>query len=97
MMQKFSVGQKVKIIDAKWFPSLVGQITTILHYDSKDDGYEIDIKNPISNRSQNLWAHKENLVPINDGSVKSSWSECAWKPNPKLIEYHDKTTKTEKM
>jgi hypothetical protein len=77
MMDKFRVGQKVRIIDSKSFPEKVGEVYTIAshkkpHLASGLCLYDLE---------GGLPAHEDCLEPVYDGESKSSWSSCAWKPS----------------
>lgn len=86
-MDKFRVGQKVRIIKSK-HPERVGLIATITqkrawrkHLDGNlIFGYRLDL--PPKNKSAKFCSYpEESLAPVYDGDEKISWSECAWNPN----------------
>lgn len=82
-MDKFKVGQKVKIIYSVNYPEYIGLICTIIkkrnlffsQYLNKHYlGYTVDMLDK-------LYAPLEShLQAIYDGDEKSSWSESQWKP-----------------
>ncbi|MES1989236.1 MAG: hypothetical protein V4440_14625 [Pseudomonadota bacterium] len=83
MADKFKVGQKVRIIGSEFRKELIGSVTTITGpcvewtnnlIDLTWHGYSVDISSSFSPK-------EEHLEPFYDGEYKSSWSECAWKPN----------------
>jgi hypothetical protein len=81
---KFRVGQKVRVIRAKNCPELLHQVFTIISPKERCyapefgewDGYELDVM--VSGCG--ISAEEDDLEPVYDGDEKSSWSECAWKP-----------------
>jgi hypothetical protein len=90
MMDKFRVGQKVRIIR----PAIVdiGKIVTVTSQRHWEDVmYQLSSKPDYDYYVYELddgdCAPEDCLEPISDGDEKSSWSECAWKPkelcNPK--------------
>jgi hypothetical protein len=86
---KFRVGQKVRLIKSGRYPHLAGAICTVIrpqvwHHNVILNeswlGYTVDIE--ILNGK--LCPAEDYLEPIYDGDEKSSWSECAWKPQTEL-------------
>jgi hypothetical protein len=107
MMAKFNKGQKVRIINTVQRENRyrIGMVAYVLEpivlvqnltTSEIELGVMLDIPDP-ENVCGFVCCDECHLEPVYDGDEKSSWSECAWKPNPKLIEYHDKTTKKEKV
>jgi hypothetical protein len=86
-MDKFKVGQRVRIIKATLRKDLIGQIVhitgpkRIYHYPHTNEdlpAYPVDVA---PKDGYNLVAFEESyLEPVYDGDEKSSWDECAWKP-----------------
>jgi hypothetical protein len=85
MMDKFRVGQKVRLIKSIHCPELIGSIFIILEQrklrinpeiEKPWLGYRVDYI-----KGNNYFCPREEaLEPVYDGDEKSSWSECAWKP-----------------
>jgi hypothetical protein len=89
MMDKFRVGQKVRIIKAVHNPELLGVVCVITEEKRertsfidghKWQGYGVDIDVIRSNRKIHVCPSEHSIEPVYDGDEKSSWSECAWKP-----------------
>jgi hypothetical protein len=106
MMDKFRVGQKVRIIKVVHCKELLGVVCEVTeqrkwHLNTLAEtwyGYSVNlISDALGIGLCTVHPTEDSLEPVSDGDNRSSWSECAWKPNPKLIEYHDKTTKKEKV
>lgn len=88
MPDKYHIGQKVRIVGAVKRSDLNGLVATIISHQEmfieagtgqEYYGYKLDAKCPINNLQ--LGAPERYLEPVYDGSEKSSWSECVWKPN----------------
>lgn len=87
MADKFRAGQRVRIVDSKFYPECVGNVCVIagqpyLNYFDKKMYPLVD----------ELDAAEECLEPVDDGSEKSSWSECLWKPKPIVHSIEDEIT-----
>jgi hypothetical protein len=84
MMDKFRVGQLVRVIKCKepHHQYLIGTVCTIIsksfpdYRDSSYKRYETDVM--VGDRQ--LQPAEHCLEAVYDGDEKSSWSECAWKP-----------------
>jgi hypothetical protein len=86
MADKFKVGDKARLTDKKCprgvhveheLAYLIGSSGVITRGAENDSGflrYEMLVEGKI------IQPLEEALELVDDGSVKSSWSECAWKP-----------------
>lgn len=84
-MDKFRVGQKVRIIKVHRATEWLGTITTIIQpkrrlpfHEGYIDAYTVDIAPPVGYLTFSV--PEDCLEPVYDGDQKSSWSESAWKP-----------------
>jgi len=88
-MDKFHIGQKVKIIKS-YIPERIGTVATIMtqrvicphvYYGELAFVYFLDLALLPSHPSPYGVAYPEEcLEPIFDGDEKSSWEICEWKP-----------------
>jgi hypothetical protein len=84
-MDKFKVGDKVRIIKKSWLPwnwkynKLVGTVFHVSYvgYSLED---KLDYCNLLEFPDQDLCFDFASIALVYDGDEKSSWEECAWKP-----------------
>jgi hypothetical protein len=77
---KFRVGIKVRLlpcVNPFMNEELTGNETTIIALWEEERIWEIDI---IAPNGCAYRYHEDHMEPVYDGDEKSSWSECAWKP-----------------
>lgn len=83
---RFDVGQRVRIVQARSAPQLLGTVCTItsgLLSVSPNTGarlpeplYATDLESPMG-----VWLGAPRcFAPIDDGHEKTSWSDCVWQP-----------------
>lgn len=93
-MDKFHVGQKVRVIRSMWCPGMVGEVVTILEPRKVRRNNVINPSNPAEwvgyradckEEYDPFCPREENLAPIYDGDQASSWEECekliGWRPD----------------
>lgn len=79
-MDKYRVGQKVRLIKSERFPQDVGRVFFIVEprYWRLDPVYNEEYFGYLLEDGTGCQEHK--LAPVYDGDGKSSWEECLWKP-----------------
>jgi len=87
-MATFRVGQRVRLVSKAWGGGLEG---SILSFEVTPKGARLDDGNVATHHSNVILRldfdpyrryaqHTDDLEPLYDGNVKTSWNECAWKP-----------------
>jgi hypothetical protein len=84
-MDKFRVGQKVRIIKCKepehqYLIGMTCTITSPSFADWRDETYR-RYETDLMAEGKMVQPKEECIEPVYDGDEKSSWSECAWNPN----------------
>jgi hypothetical protein len=87
-MSKFKVGDRVRVVDSSDLPQHFGKetvITEVMGYaECPTPEYEDDVwycTDLTFDDGERCVYPAGALAPIYDGREKTSWSECAWKPN----------------
>lgn len=83
MKDLFYVGQRVKVIQCKSMPSLVGREGVIVAPRKRYEDWEYGVWWGYTTTIEpDCYRPAEHcLEPIYDGDEKTSWSECAWQPH----------------
>ena len=89
-MDKFRVGQKVRykgLIINYANNGKVTEVTEPRHLAISPAGEEVFVYSVGERDEEGLFygVFEENLEPVYDGDEKSSWNECAWKPDEHRI------------
>jgi hypothetical protein len=94
-MDKFRVGQKVKLINSDTVPHFIGNIYVITEPKLWRtglggeiwEGYGVNQEEfTLEGREVTLKPKEEHLAPVYDGDEKSSWKECEWKPDSHRVQ-----------
>jgi hypothetical protein len=83
-MDKFRVGQKVKVVSLVNDIENNNKITTISEGKKLRNHNKVGLVECYKCNDGNFY-YEKNLEPVYDGEEKSNWSECSWKPKEKIV------------